>query len=285
MCWWAVNNIISFDFIERPYEIKGEFAATAGVATNSEVAYLGVNYGDVSGVESVDGKVMITMSIDRGKEIPAGSVARIFRKSAIGEPYIDFNPPADFAEGGTDDPTGRRRPPRTDAGTARVLRAAAVRLPGPRSRSIPARPRRWSTSWPWRSTGGATRCRDLTVSSDALLADVRRPGRPARFAQRQQHPPHPDGHRAAGLVVGGHQRPRRRRRDAPGDRTRHEGAARPGHRAARADGRPGRRRQGRPRLRALRPRRRHRPHHHRRQPRQPARSRSTTPPRRSVTCS
>src|SRR3546814_4972995 len=86
MLWWAVNNSISFDFRGPPYEIQCEFAATAGVATNSEVAYLGVNHGVVRSVESVDGKVRITMSIDRDKRIPAGSTARIFRKSAIGEP-------------------------------------------------------------------------------------------------------------------------------------------------------------------------------------------------------
>ena len=40
MLWWAVNNIISFEFLERPYQLTGEFAATAGVSTASEVAYL-----------------------------------------------------------------------------------------------------------------------------------------------------------------------------------------------------------------------------------------------------
>lgn len=100
MLWWAVNNIISFEFIERPYQVSGEFAATAGVTSGSEVAYLGVNHGAVRSVESVDGKVIITMSITRGKEIPAGSRARIFRKSAIGEPYIDFEPPADYGGDG-----------------------------------------------------------------------------------------------------------------------------------------------------------------------------------------
>ena len=109
MLWWAANNIINptelpliggASIFEQPYEIEGEFAATAGVTENSEVAYLGVNYGEVAGVDTADGKVTITMNIDKGKEIPAGSTARIFRKSAIGEPYIDFNPPADYAEGG-----------------------------------------------------------------------------------------------------------------------------------------------------------------------------------------
>ena len=49
--WWAVNNIISFEFLERPYEIQGEFAGTAGVSSASEVAYLGVHYGEVESVE------------------------------------------------------------------------------------------------------------------------------------------------------------------------------------------------------------------------------------------
>lgn len=109
MLWWAVNNIINptelplvggASIFDQPYELQGEFAATAGVTGNSEVAYLGVNYGEVAGVDTVDGKVTVTMNIDKGKEIPAGSTARIFRKSAIGEPYIDFNPPPDFSDDG-----------------------------------------------------------------------------------------------------------------------------------------------------------------------------------------
>jgi len=100
MLWWAVNNIISFEFLERPYEIQGEFAGTAGVSSASEVAYLGLHYGQVSDVELVDDRVLITMDIDRGKRIPAGSKARIFRKSAVGEPYIDFAPPDGYDGGG-----------------------------------------------------------------------------------------------------------------------------------------------------------------------------------------
>lgn len=106
MLWWAVNNIISFEFVERPYEIHGRFAATAGVTDNSEVAYLGVHYGHVKSVEMEEdpetgtAHVLVTMSIDRDKQIPAGSTAHIFRKSAVGEPYIDFTPPEDFSDDG-----------------------------------------------------------------------------------------------------------------------------------------------------------------------------------------
>ena len=96
MLVWAVNNIVTLDLIERPYTIAGRFEQASGVKANAEVAYLGVHYGRVSSVERVPGGVDITMKIDRGELIPKGSIARIFRKSAIGEPYIDFVPPDDF---------------------------------------------------------------------------------------------------------------------------------------------------------------------------------------------
>ena len=168
MCWWAVNNIITFDFLEQPYEITGEFAATAGVATNAEVAYLGVNYGSVRSVSMDDGKVVITMAIDKDKEIPAGSRARIFRKSAIGEPYIDFVPPEGWEEG---DPTiapGERlmiEDTSVPLEFSELLRAASRVL-----ESVdPDQTRTLIHELAVALNGRGDTLRDLTVSSDALL--------------------------------------------------------------------------------------------------------------------
>ena len=111
MCVWAVKNIVVIDAIDKPYTVTGEFAAASGILPNAEVAYLGVHYGRVTAVERktgadncgklagqpVTGCVKMTMKIDKGrKDIPKDGIARIFRKSAIGEPYIDFNPPSGF---------------------------------------------------------------------------------------------------------------------------------------------------------------------------------------------
>ena len=169
MLWWAVNNIITFDFIERPYEISGEFAATAGVAENSEVAYLGVNYGSVSDVELVDDKVVIEMSIQRDKQIPAGSIARIFRKSAVGEPYIDFAPPDDYEgpggpwiEEGAVIPLARTSVPLE---FSELLRSASRIL-----ESVdPEQTRTLVHELAVALDGRGEDLRDLTVSSDALL--------------------------------------------------------------------------------------------------------------------
>ena len=110
MLVWAAGNIISVRSLEKPYVIKGVVTATSGILPNAEVAYLGVHYGSVTGVKRIagdvchtdaaplqEGCVELTMDIDRGKRIPQHSLARIFRKSAIGEPYIDFQPPPTFS--------------------------------------------------------------------------------------------------------------------------------------------------------------------------------------------
>ena len=102
MLFWAINNIITVDQVERPYTITGDFAQAAGVKSNAEVTYLGVHYGRVTSVERTPGGVSVKMKIDRDKDIPAGAIARIFRKSAIGEPYIDFVPPESYEKGSTD---------------------------------------------------------------------------------------------------------------------------------------------------------------------------------------
>jgi phospholipid/cholesterol/gamma-HCH transport system substrate-binding protein len=168
MLWWAVNNIISFEFIERPYQLTGEFAATAGVATNSEVAYLGVNYGEVRSVESADGIVRITMNIHRDKEIPAGSKARIFRKSAVGEPYIDFAPPEDFDGDGPAYEPGDVIPlDRTSVPLefSELLRSASRVL----SAVDPAQTRTLVHELAVALDGRGETLRGLTVDSDALL--------------------------------------------------------------------------------------------------------------------
>ncbi|MGH9245911.1 MAG: MCE family protein [Acidimicrobiales bacterium] len=90
---WAVRNIVTIDQIDRPYELTGDFAAASGVLPTAEVTYLGVQYGRVSDVERTPDGVRVTMLIDRDRQIPAGADAFIFRKSAVGEPYVDFRLP------------------------------------------------------------------------------------------------------------------------------------------------------------------------------------------------
>src|SRR5438309_4756939 len=86
--FWASTSLLKLDAINKPYKMKADFASAVGLLPGSEVDYLGVTYGTVSGVERIDGGVRITLKMDKGKKVPEGSSANIFRKSALGEQYI-----------------------------------------------------------------------------------------------------------------------------------------------------------------------------------------------------
>src|SRR6266498_1004528 len=97
---WALTNLVKIDPIERPYKISGTFASAVGLLPGAEVDYLGVTYGTVSRVSRAPGGAAVTMKLNHGKRIPRDSTAAIFRKSALGEQYIDFTPPPGYSGSG-----------------------------------------------------------------------------------------------------------------------------------------------------------------------------------------
>jgi len=97
---WAATQLVSVSALKHPYSLKAEFSNAVGLLPGSEVDYLGVTYGTVSAVDRIDGGVRVTMKIDKGKEVPDNSSANIFRKSALGEQYVEFDPPAGYTNGG-----------------------------------------------------------------------------------------------------------------------------------------------------------------------------------------
>ncbi|HLG00730.1 MAG TPA: MlaD family protein [Acidimicrobiia bacterium] len=97
--YWAITNIISVEFIERPFRVTGDFENAMGVLPNAEVTYLGTQVGLVESVERRPDGVRVTMKLYRDKRVPKDATAHIFRKSALGEQYIDFFNPPDFKPG------------------------------------------------------------------------------------------------------------------------------------------------------------------------------------------
>ena len=98
--FWAATSLLNVSAIKHPYPLKADFSNAVGLLPGSEVDYLGVTYGTVSSVQRIDGGVRVTMDMDHGKEVPANSSANIFRKSALGEQYVEFDPPVGYTSGG-----------------------------------------------------------------------------------------------------------------------------------------------------------------------------------------
>ena len=100
MVGWAINNVVSVDQVDRPYRLTGQFSNAFGIGKDAEITYLGVPAGAVTSVRRIPGGVSVSMKMKRDRAIPKGSRASIGRKSAIGEPYIDFEPPPGYAGSG-----------------------------------------------------------------------------------------------------------------------------------------------------------------------------------------
>ena len=98
--FWAATSLVKLDAINQPYTMKAEFTNAVGLLGGSELDYLGVTFGTVSSVERIDGGVRVTMKLDKNKKVPIDSSANIFRKSALGEQYIEFDPPPGYTNGG-----------------------------------------------------------------------------------------------------------------------------------------------------------------------------------------
>lgn len=102
MVVYTARNVVSFDAVNKPYSLYAMIPTTGGVAKNAEVTYLGVPIGTVTSVErdAKAGAVKVSMSIRNDRKVPASAIANVQRKSAIGEPIIDFRPPPGWSRSG-----------------------------------------------------------------------------------------------------------------------------------------------------------------------------------------
>ncbi|RAY12390.1 MCE family protein [Actinomadura craniellae] len=98
---WAVRSIISVDALERPFHVTADFATSPGLNSDLEVTHLGVRVGRVGDVQLRQGHVAVRLDLNRDARIPADVGARVLRKSAIGEPYIELTRPSLPARPGT----------------------------------------------------------------------------------------------------------------------------------------------------------------------------------------
>lgn len=73
-----------------------ELPAAGGLYPFSNVTYRGIEVGKVTDVRVVDGRrVQATLSLSTSPRIPANLVARVRSVSAVGEQYVDLQPPND----------------------------------------------------------------------------------------------------------------------------------------------------------------------------------------------
>jgi phospholipid/cholesterol/gamma-HCH transport system substrate-binding protein len=76
------------------YQVHLELARTGGLYSNAEVTYRGVPVGRVNGMQLTDTGVDATLELNSGgPKIPASARAVVADRSAIGEQFVDLQPP------------------------------------------------------------------------------------------------------------------------------------------------------------------------------------------------
>ena len=87
----------------RGYEIHATLPTSGGLFEGSEVTYRGVKIGEVKRMHVARDGVRLDLAIEDGTELPLDSPMFVHNLSAVGEQYLDFEPPSDegpYAEAG-----------------------------------------------------------------------------------------------------------------------------------------------------------------------------------------
>lgn len=100
-------------FIARDFELVAEFADAAGLGPNNEVRVAGIKVGKVNTVTISKDRVLVTMRIDDGTQIPRTAVVEINLNTILGTKYIsvDATDPGPFLSDGDRIPISQTKVP------------------------------------------------------------------------------------------------------------------------------------------------------------------------------
>ena len=85
-------------FYDSTYEVTAHFASSGGIFAAAEVTYRGVKIGSVEELVLTEQGVDVVLAIDnKFDDIPAGTLAVVGNKSAVGEQYVELQPKTDDA--------------------------------------------------------------------------------------------------------------------------------------------------------------------------------------------
>jgi len=91
---YAVFGLLRVHITSSPFPVTVQLENAGGIFDGAEVAYRGVSVGRVSSVELHSDGVTVHLGVNQGTKIPDNSIAHVYDLSAVGEQYVDFEPPA-----------------------------------------------------------------------------------------------------------------------------------------------------------------------------------------------
>ncbi len=122
-----------------PYTVRVELAESGGIFPDASVSYRGVEIGKVGDMRLTPAGLEVDLEIENdAPEVPASSIAVIANRSAVGEQYVDLQPPRDggpFLDDGSVIPIERTRTPTPVDTLLADLNSLAMSVPLPELRT------------------------------------------------------------------------------------------------------------------------------------------------------
>ena len=91
---YTVFGLLKVKITGRPFPVTVQLKTAGGIFDGAEVAYRGVQVGKVSSVDLHTNGVTVKLAIDHGTKVPDNVIAHVYDLSAVGEQYVDLEPPA-----------------------------------------------------------------------------------------------------------------------------------------------------------------------------------------------
>jgi phospholipid/cholesterol/gamma-HCH transport system substrate-binding protein len=90
---YAVFGLLNVHITNSPFPVTVQLKTAGGIFEGAEVAYRGVQVGKVASVDLHTDGVTVTLSIEHGMKVPDNAIAHVYDLSAVGEQYLDLEPP------------------------------------------------------------------------------------------------------------------------------------------------------------------------------------------------
>ena len=84
----AAFSFKKLPFIANSYKLTAEFADAAGLIRDNEVRVAGIKVGKVTNVQLAHDRVIVTLAISKGTEIPKDATAEISLKTILGTKFV-----------------------------------------------------------------------------------------------------------------------------------------------------------------------------------------------------
>lgn len=89
---YTVFGLLKVDLTGGPFSVTVHLTRAGGIYEGAEVAYRGVQVGQVDSMDLHTDGVDITLAIDDGTKVPDNAIAHVYDLSAVGEQYVDLVP-------------------------------------------------------------------------------------------------------------------------------------------------------------------------------------------------